>query len=101
MAGGEAASMAAARLALSGLQMSRVTGEVNLIVGGQKFTMQREQIMRYPTALLAELLTAQILGAPGQGPLFVDRHPRAFEGVHKFYASNGKRLEKPWKVAKE
>jgi hypothetical protein len=35
-----------------------------------------------------------------QQPLFLDRHPRAFEGVARFYRTRGRALERPWKVAR-
>jgi hypothetical protein len=91
-----------ASLALSGFRMGAENTEpVALMVGGKLFVLPRGSVLRYPTAFLAELVQLGLLGVPGQAPLFLDRHPRAFEGIEKFYSSEGTRLERPWKVAKD
>ena len=81
-------------------------------VGGTVFKINRALIDRWPTTLLAELMTkfdhGELKGTRLDGfnqdppqPMFLDRHSAAFGGIAKFYRSKGELLEQPWHVSKE
>ena len=81
-------------------------------VGGTVFKINRALIDRWPTTLLAELMTkfdnGELKGTRLDGfnqdppqPMYLDRHSAAFGGIAKFYRSKGELLEKPWDVSKE
>jgi hypothetical protein len=81
-------------------------------VGGTIYTMNRELIDRWPTSLLAELMTkfdkGELKGTRLDGfnqdppqPMYLDRHPTAFSGIAKFYKTKGEVLEQPWTLSKD
>jgi hypothetical protein len=113
---GEAQQVVSPRLdgAAAALVMRGGPGKEDLLfnVGGTVYKINRENIDRWPTTLLAELMLkfdgGQLKGTRLDGfdqnppqPMYLDRHPVAFSGIAKFYETKGAKLDQPWDVSKE
>lgn len=81
-------------------------------VGGTIYRINRDLIDRWPTALLAELMSkfdkGELKGTRLDGfnqdppqPMYLDRHPTAFSGIAKFYLTKGEVLQQPWDISKD